>query len=158
MLAGDPAAAAATLAEAETSEPAHLPGGSEPSEAEGSAPAGGAGSKDDGGGAGGSSGTSGGSSNWCPTLPQGYTPGVQLFQHAIMNLPASAIEFLDAYNGAFDPAVWSEATLPTIHCYTFMKSPEVEAGEAVFGRVQERFPLCFWKIEISKIRDLKRFS
>ncbi|MEW5318686.1 MAG: hypothetical protein WDW38_009888 [Sanguina aurantia] len=112
MLAGDPAAAAACLAEAETSEPAPPPpSSSEPGSADASS----------------SSGSSSSGSNWCPTLPVGYRPAPLLFQHAIMNLPASAIEFLDAYNGAFDPTVWSEETLPTVHCYTFMKSPEVEA-------------------------------
>ncbi|MEW5305957.1 MAG: hypothetical protein WDW36_008466 [Sanguina aurantia] len=113
MLAGDPAAAAACLAEAETSEPpVPLPPSSSSSERSQADAA--------------SSG-SGSGSNWCPTLPVGYRPAPLLFQHAIMNLPASAIEFLDAYNGAFDPTVWSEETLPTVHCYTFMKSPEVEA-------------------------------
>jgi hypothetical protein len=46
-----------------------------------------------------------------------------------MNLPASAIEFLDAFGGAFDPAAWAGRPLPLVHCYTFKKATETEAGE-----------------------------
>lgn len=46
----------------------------------------------------------------------------------VMNLPASAIEFLDAFNGAFDPVAWADRPLPTVHCYTFKRANETEAG------------------------------
>ena len=45
-----------------------------------------------------------------------------------MNLPASAVDFLDAFNGAFSPETWA-AGLPTVHCYTFSKGEEGDAGE-----------------------------
>lgn len=48
-----------------------------------------------------------------------------------MNLPASAVEFLDAFHGAFDRATWAGKALPQIHCYTFSKAlTEDEAGAA----------------------------
>ena len=51
---------------------------------------------------------------------EGGGPAVP-WQHAIMNLPASAIDFLDAFRGAFARALWSEEQLPLIHCYAFSK-------------------------------------
>jgi tRNA (guanine37-N1)-methyltransferase len=45
-----------------------------------------------------------------------------------MNLPASAVEFLDAFHGACDPDSWQGQELPWVHCYTFMKN-ETEQGE-----------------------------
>jgi tRNA (guanine37-N1)-methyltransferase len=57
------------------------------------------------------------------------TPGGLRFHHAVMNLPASAIEFLDAYRGAFDPATWADTPLPMVHVYTFKPPAETEAGK-----------------------------
>eukprot|EP00798_Chlamydomonas_sp_ICE-L_P017065 gene17065-23357_t len=62
--------------------------------------------------------------------PEGFCPPPQgvLFHHAIINLPASGIEFLDAFNGAFDPELYQceGVELPMVHCYTFKRVPETD--------------------------------
>lgn len=53
------------------------------------------------------------------------------FHHAIMNLPASATNFLDAFHGACPRELWPPDTLPMIHCYTFAADPDDHAGMLV---------------------------
>lgn len=61
----------------------------------------------------------------------------KMIRHILMNLPATAVEFLDTFKGLFariPPSRRSLFTLPTIHCYGFSKSedsPEQESLDKV---------------------------
>ncbi|KAK4488979.1 hypothetical protein RD792_004770 [Penstemon davidsonii] len=62
--------------------------------------------------------------------------------HFIMNLPASALQFLDAFKGLIHKRYW-KGSLPWIHCYCFMRSNETkefitsEAETAICARIQD---------------------
>ena len=76
-------------------------------------------------------------------------PPRRLVNHFVMNLPNSAIEFLDAYRGLYTPllelegakeaieAAGGEDGLPLVHCYCFTK--DVEGAEADILAVRPRF-------------------
>ena len=63
------------------------------------------------------------------------------FDHAIMNLPASAIEFLDAFHGAFDRGAW-KGDLPMIHCYCFQRKDETQTGNQPCPMHGLHLPCC----------------
>ncbi|KAG8388497.1 hypothetical protein BUALT_Bualt02G0131800 [Buddleja alternifolia] len=64
------------------------------------------------------------------------------FDHVIMNLPASALEFLDSFRGLIHRRHW-KGPLPWIHCYCFIRSNETEdliiskAETAMGARIQD---------------------
>ena len=69
---------------------------------------------------GGGGGSADGEGELPASLPLGY------FSNVLMNLPASALTFLDAFVGAFDRRTW-RAPLPTVHCYCFSKAADPAA-------------------------------
>lgn len=51
-----------------------------------------------------------------------------IFQHMIMNLPATAIEFLDCLKGEFDSDLWDDHEMPFVHVYSFLPDTETYTG------------------------------
>ncbi|KAG8657436.1 tRNA (guanine(37)-N1)-methyltransferase 1 isoform X1 [Manihot esculenta] len=62
--------------------------------------------------------------------------------HVIMNLPASALQFLDAFRGVIQRKYW-KGPLPWIHCYCFMRANEtkesviLDAETALSAHIQD---------------------
>lgn len=77
--------------------------------------------------------------------------------HFYMNLPKDAIEFLDAFRGAFkENEVYSKDNLPIVHVYGFSNAPEPK--EDLLGRVCKAFNIAKLPekdfVEIVNIRDV----
>jgi tRNA (guanine37-N1)-methyltransferase len=80
-----------------------------------------------------------------PALAQAVAGPAPAFDHAIMNLPATAVEFLDAFRGAFAPALWAGRRLPWVHVYAFLRADQTTADlrariEAALGGPLEEEP------------------
>ena len=53
---------------------------------------------------------------------------MSMFNHAVINLPASGLEFIDVFRHLFEERLWRgrEKDLPHVHCYTFIGKQEDE--------------------------------
>ena len=68
-----------------------------------------------------------------------------------MNLPASALTFLDAFAGSFDPVTWT-APLPMVHCYCFSKAKDPAAE--VIGIAEKALGCPLPDATVTTVRDV----
>ncbi|KAK4479252.1 hypothetical protein RD792_014763, partial [Penstemon davidsonii] len=73
------------------------------------------------------------------------------FDHVIMNLPASALQFLDAFRGLIDKSTW-KGSLPLIHCYCFMRSTETK--ELIISEAEAALGASIQEPIFHKVRDV----
>lgn len=57
-------------------------------------------------------------------------------KHIVMNLPATAVEFLDALQGSFDRELWKDYDLPMVHVYAFVRVP-TETVDHLQARIEK---------------------
>ncbi|KAF9999088.1 tRNA(m(1)G37)methyltransferase [Modicella reniformis] len=103
------------------------------------------------------------SSSSSPSIEDSFS--FKTFDHFVMNLPASAIEFLDAFRGLFQGREKDipepKKQLPMIHCHCFSKTSEKpeqdvkERVEAVMGgHLEEDSVKLHWVRKVAPNKDM----
>lgn len=73
------------------------------------------------------------------------------FDHVLMNLPASALQFLDCFDGLIQKKYWT-GSLPWIHCYCFIRSCESE--ESILSEAQNKLSATIAEPIFHRVRDV----
>ncbi|XP_066321985.1 tRNA (guanine(37)-N1)-methyltransferase isoform X4 [Miscanthus floridulus] len=73
------------------------------------------------------------------------------FDHVLMNLPASALQFLDCFDGLIQKKYWT-GPLPWIHCYCFIRSSESE--ESILSEAQNKLNAKIAEPIFHRVRDV----
>jgi len=79
-------------------------------------------------------------------------PSFLSYNHFIMNLPATSIEFVDAFKGLYTPFKAHNPTMPMIHVHCFSKSDDPEAD--VLQRIEQTIGATLEQKTIVRVRDV----